>query len=131
VSSFHDDVDRRVGHDGVIPERRVAINRARDTAPEFVVELRHRQHANLAADGADAVDFGDPLLQIVLLVRHGDPAGEHNHPVFHGGIDVIEYRQARVGRDGAADVFRQADVSPILRERRAAECDEQRNCRRD
>ena len=42
--AVHDDVNRRVGHRRVVPERRVAVDRSRDPEAQLVVELRDRQN---------------------------------------------------------------------------------------
>src|SRR3954451_17981447 len=66
VAALDDDVDRRVGHGGGIPERRIAVDGARHAVAELVVVLRHREHADVAAYGSYAVDLRDPLLEIVF-----------------------------------------------------------------
>src|SRR3954463_10688043 len=57
VAALDDDVNRRVGLGGVIPERRIAVDGARHAIAELVIVLRDREHADVTAYGADTVDL--------------------------------------------------------------------------
>ena len=59
VPVLHDDVDRRICHRRIVPERRIAVDGPRDARPQLVVEVRHRQHVDVVLDFAHAVDVGD------------------------------------------------------------------------
>src|SRR3954465_8618683 len=58
VAALDDDVDRRVGHGGVIPKRRIAVDGAGHAIAKLVVVLRDREHADVAAYGSDAINLG-------------------------------------------------------------------------
>src|ERR1035437_10237121 len=47
VPIVDDDVNWRIRHRRIGPEVRVAVDRARDTVPQLVIEPRHRQHGEL------------------------------------------------------------------------------------
>jgi hypothetical protein len=110
---LHHDVNRRVGHNRVVPEVRIVVDRSRDAVPELVVELRHRQHADLILDAAHAVDAGDPLLDVVALERHRHFTGQRHDPVHHICVHIVEDRELRVSLDRLGDVLRDLEILPL------------------
>ena len=58
----------------------------------------------------DAVNFGDPFLDVVALVGHRHLSGERDRAVLHHRVDVVEDRELRVVVDGCRDVVEDLQI---------------------
>ncbi len=114
---FDHDVNRRVRHDRVVPEAGIAVNRSRDPPAELVVERRHRQNVDLVVDGADAVDLGHALRDLVAFIRHGHLSRKRDDTILHARADVVENRELRVAVHGCGDVLQHLQVFTRLVDR--------------
>src|ERR1700682_1026883 len=119
MAVLHDDVNRRIHLDRVVPEQGIPIDLARDGDPQFIVDGPDWKLRDVVVDLAHARDTGDEFPNFRRLVRHRHLAGQRHDAVMDRPLDVVIDRVKDVVPNLFRDVVRKHLI--VLLRRRAGQ----------